>query len=209
MKKKKVTKKKKVLKKTIRKIPRKRRLVKPKSLRGKIDIDQELIQGKQVFLFGVIDDKLAQEVVKRLITLDRISKSKASPITMWINSNGGSVLSGLSIIDTMTSLRVPVVTVIAGMAASMAGVISVCGYKRVITKNSIWMSHDMSGGVAGDYATKTIDRIEFIKWSQNKLFTLLRNRTKLSERELTKARHGELWLTAEECKEKGVVDIVV
>lgn len=177
----------------------------------KLDVDQELLLGKQVFLYGVIDNNLVKEVIKKLLALDKLSMNSQNPtpITLWINSPGGSILSGLALVDTIQSLRSPVVTVISGHACSMAGIISICGASRVITKNSVWMAHDMSGGIGGDYATKTIDRVEFVKWAQSKIFEILRKHTKLSEKELQKARHGELWLDAEECKMKNIVDVIV
>lgn len=191
------------------KLPKKK--LQKRNVCNKFDVDQELLFGKQVFLYGVIDDTLVKHVVKKLLALDRIfSREKnPSPITLWINSPGGSVLSGLALIDTMQALRTPVVTVVSGHACSMAGLIAVCGASRVITKNSIWMAHDMSGGVSSDYATKVVDRAEFVKWAQSKIFEILRKHTKLSEKELDKARHGELWLDAEECRIKGVVDVIV
>ncbi len=185
----------------------KRKTKKPLT-KQKVDVDQILLQHYNIFLYDVINHEVAQKVVKQLIALDKLAP-KDEPLVMWINSPGGSVSDGLSIIDTMNSLKSPVVTIITGMAASMAGVIATCGYKRIMTANSIWMSHDISGGIGGDYATKVLDRVDFIKWSQNRIFSILRNHTKLTEKELTKARHGELWLDAMECKNKGIVDVVI
>ena len=71
------------------------------------------------------------------------------------------------------------------------------------------MAHDMHGGISGDYAAKAIDRVDFVKWAQSKVFEILRKHTKLTEKELTKARHGELWLDAKDCKVKGIIDVIV
>jgi len=187
----------------------KKRATKRKSTKessGKIDVQQELLRKRHLFLYGVIDDNTAYTLAQQLIVLD---SKNSDAITLWINSPGGSVTAGLAIIDVVTSLRSPVITAINGLAASMAGVISVCGSKRVMTRNSLWMSHDVLSYIGHEYVTKVIDRIEFAKWAQSKVFEILRTRTKLTEKDLNKARVGELWLDASECLKKGVVDIVI
>ena len=182
------------------------------------NIDFEHFKAQQLFLYGEIDEESAQDIIKKMLLIDKInvglkkgkSKSKTvTPITLWINSPGGSVTQGLAIIDIMSNISVPVVTLINGAAYSMAGIISVCGAKRVMTKNSTWMAHDMSGGTAeGEYAEKIFARVDHLKWSQSKMFEIIRDKTKLTEEELSKARSGELWLPAEKCVEKGICDII-
>lgn len=171
----------------------------------KIDIDQVLLKGRQVFLFGVIDCNLAINISRQLIALDKISHE---PIAMYINSPGGSVSDGFAIIDAIKGISSPVITMITGQACSMAGLISVCSEYKLMTKNSVWMAHDMSFYL-DDYATKAIDRTEFYKLTQAKLFKFLREHTKLTEQDIETARHGELWLESEECLKKGIVKKVL
>ena len=171
----------------------------------KIDIDQILLQKRQLFLFGIIDEKMANNIVKRMIALDRISHN---PIVLYINSPGGKVSAGFSIIDIMLGIKSPVITFITGSACSMAGIISIAGTQRLISKHSIWMAHDMQAGII-DYATKIEDRAEFYKKEQKKLFDFIIEHTKLSEKEIRRAIIGELWLTPKECKEKGIADFIV
>ncbi len=186
---------------------RKKKTKKRKSSNDKkIIIDQILLKSRQVFLFDVINNETARRLVQELIALD---KTKVSPIALYINSPGGSCSDGFAIIDAMKGVRSAVITFVTGEACSMAGLVSVAGDKRVMSQTAIWMSHDMAGGVWGDYTTKVIDRTEHLKRYQAQIFDFLRKHTKLSEEELAGARHGELWLTAEEAKKKGVVDSVV
>lgn len=182
-----------------------KKIKKKKKSASKIDIDQILLKGRELFLFKTIDEKITIDIVRKLIALDKINNN---PILLWINSGGGSIIDGFSIIDTMKAIKSPVVTIISGMAASMAGIISITGSKRFMTKNSIWMAHDGRTGIV-DYFEKVFDRTDFIKELNKRLFKILREYTKLSERELTKSRHGELWIYAEDAKKKGIVDIVV
>lgn len=172
---------------------------------NKIEPEQVLLQTRHLLLYGKIDTEKAKDITEKLITLNSINHD---PISMWINSNGGSVSDGFSIIDCMKGLEAKIYTVIGGRASSMAGLISIVGTKRFITEHSIWMSHDVFGGVE-DYLTKIEARSDFYKTLQKQVFDHLRKYTKLSEAEITKARHQELWLSPKECLKKGIVDKIL
>lgn len=159
---------------------------------------------RQIFLYETITNKTAERVVQQLLTLDNMNKT---PIIMYINSPGGSVDDGFSIIDTMKSISTPVITFINGGAYSMAGLISISGEKRIMTLNSIWMGHEMRGGfTGGDYISKSRDRMKFVDLLWNNITEHLKKYTKLSIKDLSKLQTGELWLTPQECKNKGIVD---
>ena len=188
--------------------PRKRRPRKQRvRISKKIDVDQILLEARQLFLFEGITGEVARDLIKKMVALD---KKKVAPITLYINSGGGEVDAGFSIIDSMNGIDSPVITIIVGMSASMAGIISIAGSQRFMTEHSVWMSHDMAGGVHGrDYTTKTIDRVAFMKKEQEKCEIFIAKHTKLTPEELTQARHGELWLTPQECLKKGIIDEVI
>lgn len=171
----------------------------------KIDVDQFLFKDRNIFIYDYIDKEISATIVKQLLVLNKLNQK---PIGLWINSGGGSVSDGLAIIDTIQKIKAPVITVINGRACSMAGIISVAGRKRLMTKHSIWMAHDMASG-DDDYVTKMLDHAEFLKDYQKKLFIFLAEHTKLSKTELEKARNGELWLFAEDCIKKGIVDEII
>jgi len=170
-----------------------------------LKIDQILLHHRQVFLTGEIDEEKAHNIVTTLTALDAYRKA---PIVIWINSPGGSIYDGFAIIDSMLSIGSPVVTVVQGKACSMAAIISIFGDKRYISKNSVWMAHDVACG-NWDYVTKVKDRFANSEKLQSKAFTMLRDNTKLTEQDLEKARHGELWLDAEECLKKGIVEEII
>jgi ATP-dependent Clp protease protease subunit len=170
-----------------------------------IKVDQILLNKRQIFLTGKIDEKLADKLIKEMIALDILANT---PILLWINSRGGEVASGFAIVDCIKGLRSPLITAINGRACSMAGVISISGTKKIMSEHSVWMIHDMFTG-AYDYMEKVRDKIKFSEELQTELFKFLRNNTKLTEKDLEKARNGELWLKADECKKKGIVDMVV
>jgi ATP-dependent protease ClpP protease subunit len=88
----------------------------------------------------------------------------------------------------------------------MAGLISIVGKERYITKNAVWMGHDMSGGITGDYSGKVEYRADFIKKEWKMIENHLKSYTKLTDKEIETLRNGELWLQPEECLVKGIVD---
>ncbi len=171
----------------------------------KIEIDQILLHHRQLFIFDKITSELANQINKTLIGLDRVNNK---PIVLRINSEGGSLYAGFSIIDTMKTIKSPVITCIVGCACSMAGIISIAGDKRLMTKYSVWMAHDVSA-YSEDYISKMIDYTEYLKENQKRVFEFLGRYTKLSQQELTKAKNGELWFFAKEAKRKGICDIVI
>jgi len=192
------TKKKKTTKKkAIKRKPRKKA---PKE----IDIHQVLLQSRQVFLNGEVNDEKAFEVNARLLALAEVSDE---PIALWINSPGGSIYAGWAIIDTMRGLKVPVCTFICGYACSMGGLISIAGHKRVMTSNSIWMAHEMHTGCV-DYAGKFQARSEHIAKMDKKIRVWLGDHTKLTSKDIEEAMRGELWLNAKECQRRGIIDMV-
>jgi len=187
---------------------------KKKKTKGKdkdINITQRLFKSRDLYLYEALngddDERVAQRLVRQLRALD---KSPYKPIRLHINCPGGSVPDGFAIIDTINSLKSPVYTIIEGEACSMAGIISVCGKKRYITKYGIWMAHDMAGGVYGeDYTTKTIARVKFLEQYCKLTKNFLKEYTKLTDKDIEKATNKELWFFPDECLEKGIVDKVI
>jgi ATP-dependent Clp protease protease subunit len=172
----------------------------------KIDLTQILLQNRQVFLYGQIDDEQALNIVRELIALDKLNQN---PIALYINSPGGYNCAGWAIIDTIKGLRTPVITMVMGKACSMAGLVFLAGAVKIMTEHSVWMAHDMAGGISPDYTTKVLDRAKWLETEQAKVFAYLRIHTKLSEAEIEKAKRGELWLSAKECQVKGITDKLV
>jgi ATP-dependent Clp protease protease subunit len=204
------TKKKRKLPKTPSKAPKKTKQEQKKkdekfeTLEYEIDPHQILLHNRNILLYGEITEKLAYTVNKQLLALSYLSDA---PIAIWINSGGGYIGAGWSIIDTMRGLKCPIVTFINGMACSMAGIISVAGHKRVMTSHSMWMGHEARVGVV-DYVSKAIDRETYFKHIEKSIKTHYKKYTKFNETDLKKAMNGELWLTANQCKSKGVIDII-
>ncbi len=173
---------------------------------NEIKPDQILLRDRTILLFDPIDTKLAKDIISKVTALDILGKE---PILLKINSGGGSILDGIAIADTMRMSRCPIVTYITGYACSMAGMLSIQGNTRIMSKDSIWMAHPARGGVSPDYFPFQKDRMKFIELLDAYGDEVFRKYTKLSPKERMKAKHGELWLNAEQALAKGIVDKII
>jgi len=173
---------------------------------SKLDyVDISLYKKRNIFLFESIDAESATDLIKEMLALDAEEKSL---IRMFIHSPGGYMSDGFAILDTMDGLRSPVHTIIVGECCSMATFIALNGTKRFITKNSYWMGHEMHQWLQ-DYYTKLKDRFHYEEDVWAKLMKMYRENTKLTKEDMEKIRNGELWLNAEQCVQKGIVDKIL
>ena len=167
--------------------------------------DRILFDRRTICMFSMICSETAEMLIKDLLALDKVKKA---PIYLHINSPGGELSQGLAIIDTMRGLRSPITTIITGEACSMATFVALYGKHRLMTSNSFWMGHEMQHDVS-DYYTKTKYRFEYQEGLWIKLRDVYRNRTKLTPEDINVIEKGELWLDANQCLKKGIVDKVL
>ena len=133
------------------------------------------------------------------------------PITLIINSGGGDCFSGYAIIDVMNGLRSPVHTVCAGLCASMAAFIFICGRKRSILTHSRIMVHDaalsrMDGRIT---AAAMSDEIVLLKQMHDENKRLLVKCTALTAKEAEKMLSGDTWILADEAAAKSLADEIL
>lgn len=126
-------------------------------------------------------------------------QNNCSQISVRINSTGGNVLDGYSIVSAILSSKVPVNTYIDGLAASIAGVIAVAGKKCYMMDYGTLMVHNPNGG----------EDKELLNLVKNTLVTILSNRTSKSAEEMSAMMDKETWITAKEALSQGLVDEVV
>ena len=165
-----------------------------------------LNKARYIILYDEINNCSADMVVSKLRGMDILDSKK--PIYLEINSPGGSVTDGMSIINTIEHIKSPVYTIVSGQVCSMAALISICGDKRLIYSNSYWMQHS-SSDVVGDYINYIKDRTKFLCEFEHRTEKMLKNRTKLTANDIMKIRTGELWLNADSCLQKGIVDEII
>jgi ATP-dependent Clp protease protease subunit len=172
-----------------------------------MDIFSRLMRDRVLWVAGPVDDRMSTIVQAQLMFLDSSDKSD---ITMHIDSPGGSVKSGLSMVDVMEYISCDIRTVNTGMAASMGSVLLGAGTKgkRSSLRFSKTMLHQSSGGAGGNIQDARINMIEWEKTNKI-LFDLLGSYCgKSSEQVMTDATR-DLWLDAQEALDYGIIDEIV
>ena len=167
------------------------------------DIFSRLLKERIIFISGEINDTLANSVIASLLYLDSISHDD---ISIYINSPGGSVSSGLAIYDTMQFISSDVSTICVGMAASMGAFLLSSGTigKRFALPNSDIMIHQPLGGAEGQASDIKItsDHIVLLRKRLNKI---LAKNTKQTLRKIEKDTERDYYLDAKEALEYGLV----
>lgn len=171
------------------------------------DIYSRLLKERIVFIGGAIDDHMANLVVAQLLFLAQEDAKK--DIQMYINSPGGSVTSGLAILDTMNFIKPDVKTVCVGMAASMGSVLLSAGAKgkRSALPNSEVMIHQPWGGVQGQAADIEITAKHILS-IRDRLNKILAKNSGQSLEKVEKDVDRDFFMTAEEAKKYGIIDQV-
>ncbi len=172
------------------------------------DIFSRLLKDRIIFIVGKIDDYVANLVVAQLLFLE--SEDPKKDIYMYINSPGGVITSGLSILDTMNYLKCDVSTVCFGQAASMGAVLLAGGAKekRFVLPNSRVMIHQPLGGVQGQ-ATDIEIHAKEIKTLRNRLNKILSDSTGQSLKKIEKDTERDFFMDAESAIKYGLVDNIL
>jgi ATP-dependent Clp protease protease subunit len=171
------------------------------------DIFSRLLKERIIFVTGPIEDYMANLIVAQLLFLEAEDPKK--DIFLYINSPGGSVTAGLSIIDTMHHIKPPVATVCVGMAASMGSLILSQGAKgkRFVLPNAEVMIHQPSGGAYGQASDIDITAKHILK-TRDKLNKML---AKATGQKLTKIEQDvdrDFFMDSEEALAYGIVDAI-
>lgn len=171
------------------------------------DLYSRLLEDRIIFLSGEIDDAVANTVVAQLIYLE--GKDPAKDISLYINSPGGSVTSGMAIYDTMNYIKCDVSTICIGMAASMAAFLLSSGTKgkRFALKNSEVMIHQPLGGAQGQASDIRI-QAEHILRIKAKMNRILAANTGRSVEQIERDTDRDNYLTADEALSYGLIDRV-
>jgi ATP-dependent Clp protease protease subunit len=171
------------------------------------DIYSRLLRERIIFLGDAIEDHLANLVIAQLLFLD--SEDPEKDISLYINSPGGVVNSGLAIYDTMQYLRAPVSTICIGMAASMAAVLLAAGSKgkRYALPNSRIMIHQGSGGFRGNAPDALIQMKEW-EFLVNRNIEILARHTSQAVDKVRQDTNRDYFMAPEDAKDYGIIDAV-
>lgn len=162
-------------------------------------------QARVVYLDAVVEAGSANEVAKSILELN--SKSSAD-IWLLINSPGGSVLDGATLISVMQASKAHINTVCTGLCASMAAVIHSYGYKRYAVDRSILMYHPASGGAQGQIPNM-LSQLGTITSYIDEMTSNIVGRSHMDRSEFDKRVSYEMWLEANEATKLGFNDQVI
>src|SRR5579859_5765201 len=172
------------------------------------DIYSRLLNERIIFLGTPVDDQIANLLVAQLLHLE--SEDPDKDISIYINSPGGSVYSGLAIYDTMQFIKPDVSTICVGIAMSMGALLLAAGTegKRSALPNSKILIHQVSGGFQGQGTDIEIQARETINLKR-RLEEIIGQHTNQPLDKISKDMERDYYMTADEAKEYGIVDNVV
>ncbi|MGX7589867.1 ATP-dependent Clp protease proteolytic subunit [Candidatus Vidania fulgoroideorum] len=171
------------------------------------DIFSRLLKERIIFMSGVINDYTANSIIAQLLFLDSESNTD---ISIYINSPGGSISSGLAIYDTIKFIKSKVSTICFGLAASMAAFILSSGEKgkRTSLPNSRIMIHQPIGGYKGQASDLEIHTKEII-YLKKKLNTLFSKNTLNSVKQISKDTERDKYMSPSQALSYGIIDKIL
>jgi ATP-dependent Clp protease protease subunit len=169
------------------------------------DIYSRLLKERVVFVVGPIDDYMANLIVAQLLFLE--SENPDKDVHLYINSPGGVITSGLSILDTIRFIKPDVSTMCIGQAASMAAVLLAAGTKgkRYALPHSRVMIHQPSGGTQGQ-ATDIEIQAKEILYMRERLNQVMAECTGQAIDKIARDVERDLFMSAEQAKTYGIID---
>jgi ATP-dependent Clp protease protease subunit len=172
------------------------------------DIYSRLLKDGVIFLGSVIDDNMANVIIAQLLFLEADDPEK--DVSLYINSPGGVISSGMAIYDTMRFIKNDIVTICIGQAASMAAILLAAGTKgkRFALPNSKVIIHQPLGGFEGQ-ATDIFIQAEEIRKVKEKTIEILAGHTGQKIDKIAADIERDYIMSAEEAMKYGIIDSVI
>lgn len=167
----------------------------------------EVTQSRMIRIIGEINDDTASYICSEIRYL---SKNSKEPLTLILNSPGGSISAGMAIYDTLNASGCEVTTVVEGMAASMAAFLATCAAtkgRRFCQPNAEIMVHQPLGGVQGQASDITI-AASHINNTKKKMTKIFADSVNLEESKIKALTDRDTWLSAEDALKMGFVDYI-
>lgn len=172
-----------------------------------MSVFDRLMMDRIIWLAGPVNDRMSTIVTAQLMFLDNADEKD---ITFHVDTPGGSVKSGLSMVDMMNYIHSDIVTINTGMAASMGSILLGAGTKgkRFALPNSRVMLHQVSAGASGNIQDMEISMAETKKYNNN-LFELLGSYCGKSAEQVLSDTKRDMWMTSNEALDYGIIDGVI
>lgn len=173
-----------------------------------MDVFSRLMMDRIIFLGVPIDDDVANIITAQLLFL--ASNDPSSDISLYINTPGGQVSSGLSIYDTMQIVQPDVATICTGMAASMGSVLLCAGTqgKRTALQHSRVMIHQPLGGARGQ-ASDILIAAQEIEKTKKELYEIIAEHSGQPFEKIVADGDRDFWMTSKEALEYGMIDEIL
>lgn len=173
---------------------------------AQMDVFSRLMMDRIVFLGTAIDDTVSNIITSQLLYLSSIDST--TPIQLYLNSPGGGIYAGYSILDTMEFIEPKVNTMVCGMAASMAFILAISGENRSALRHSRLMQHQPLGGAHGQ-ASDILITAKQIELLRDELYEIIVKKTGQPIEKVTSDCDRDYWMTAVEAFQYGAIDKVV
>jgi ATP-dependent Clp protease protease subunit len=172
-----------------------------------IDIYSRLLYDRIMYFGHEVTQETCDVAIAQLLFLDSVNNNN---ISMYINSPGGSVISGLGLIDTMNIIKSPISTTCVGMAASMGAVLLSCGEKgsRFVLPHSRVMIHQVSSGMRGVLSDMRIE-LEQTERCEKDIYKILAENTNKTFDEIKTLCDRDNWFIGQEAVDLGIADKVL
>ena len=173
------------------------------------------VQDNKIYFYAGVNRDACSELNKKIseletkaITLSNNLDVDAPPIKIFINSGGGSIVSGVSSMDTILRCKVPVWTYVDGFAASAATFMSVVGSHRFMSRNSYMLVHQLSTSFWGTYANFE-DEKQNVDLMMKNIKNVYKEYTKIPMKKIDEILKHDLMWDAKTCLEYGMIDEII
>lgn len=168
-------------------------------------IESDMMRRRELFLTEQLDATTSMNLIKQLMYLEQLSPGE--PITLYINSPGGEVYSGMAVYDYIMLMQSPVHTVCIGTAASMGSLLFLAGTERKMLKHTQIMIHDPSfaaGNIGGMKPHEIQQKLDSLCEVSQMLSEAIIERTGMSEEQVSEITKQDTYFTAEEALKSGI-----
>jgi ATP-dependent Clp endopeptidase proteolytic subunit ClpP len=182
---------------------------------GEVSEKHISVQDNKIYFYSGVNrnaccelNKKISELESKAITLSQNLDTPAPPIKLYINSGGGSIVSGIASMDTILRSKVDVHTYIDGFSASAATFLSVVGTKRYMSRNSYMLVHQLSSTFWGTYSNFE-DEKQNLDLMMKSIKNIYKEYTKIPMKKLNEILKHDLMWDANTCLEYGMIDEII
>lgn len=177
---------------------------------------QHQVNGNEIYFYSSVDIESIYNLNRSLCDLEKhmlitqINLGLVEPphVKLFINSDGGEIFSAFTTVDRIKSSKVPIHTYVEGICASASTLISVCGHRRFIGKNGVMLVHQLRSWCGGTHENFK-DEVKNLNLLSDKVKNIYLQHTKLNANDLDEMLKHDIYLSATDCLNYGLVDEII